>query len=185
MPQQRIKLGPLHLVLWLALVLAFGIVLFIATTTQARADCAPLLILADDEDPKTVTRKSSLFKDLVSQLAVNLKRHGFTVIDEAALLAGLGREIPSRRTREEQVLMVRDAAEHGTRRNIRAFVQLRLSVAVRQTTGYGTIRIDVQSEILSYPRTQVIDAVQLPPFQFPIPSDCNQDCAIVHTKRNT
>ena len=184
MPQQRIKLHPLHFMLWPALVLAFGILLTVATTTQARADYTPLLILADDEDPRTVTRKSSLFKELVSQLAVRLDRLGFPVIDEDTLLAGLDREIPDRRTQEEQVLMVRDTAEHGMTRGIRVFVQLGLSMAARQATEYGTLRIEVHSEIFTYPEIQFLNDFLLPPFQFTIPADCNRGCIVAHAKKS-
>lgn len=184
MQPRRIKPNLLQLVLGPALVATVGIILSVATTSQARADYPPLLVLADDEDPTTVARKSTLFKDLVSLLAADLQRHGIPVIDEDTLLADLGREIPNRRTREEQVSMVRDTAEHGMKKGIREFVQLRLSVSVRQTTGYGAIRIDVYGEIFSYPGIQVIDAIQFPPHKARIPSDCNRDCIIAHAKKS-
>lgn len=184
MQPRRTKYHPLHFVFWTALKMALGVLLTVATTTQARADNAPLLVLADDEDPSTVTRKNALFKDLVSQLAANLHLHGFSVIDEKTLLAGLGRELPDRRTREEQMSMVRGTAERGIEEGIRAFVQLQLSVAARQTISNGTLRINVRSEFLSYPEVKIFDAIELPSFQISTPLDCNRDCLNAHVKKN-
>ena len=146
-----------------------AVMLFAATvSTQSRtaqADDLPILVLADDEDPASVVRSSSLFRDLVAEFAAALNRMNMRVITEEEFVSDLGWVVRDRASRPDMIHMLKEAAKFDTKKEIRGVVFLRFSAATQRLSDqWADLRIEMRTELVSFPALQTLDRFEGRPF---------------------
>ena len=151
-----------------------------ASTTavaQKRYHDVPVLVVGEDEDPRTVKRSHEIFRGVIAELKGVMSRSGFSVMDEEAVSVDLGWEVRDRRPKAELIdlakLMNRSGdATHG----VRALVAVSVRVEVRALDALTRMRVRMSGDIYDVASNQFIDTSGEMARSFVAPPNCDLGC---------
>ena len=141
----------------------------------------PVLVIIDDEDPVALKRSSGIARRVLAELAGAMPRFGLRMVDGESVAGDLGWRMHDRTPRPhllESLKMMSDSAkaEHFHR----AWLLLQLHVNARRGGHYVQVQMRVNGEIYAARDGQLLDAIGLPPAEFPAPRGCLESLACIN-----
>ena len=128
---------------------------------QTRHPDVPVMVIGEDEDPRTIRRSDEIFRNVISELKAVMSRHGFRVIDEAAVSVDLKWEIRDRRPKKDLIDLAKMLNRSGdVTHAVRALVPLTIRVEVRALHAYTRLRIRMNADIYDIISNQFIDGFE-------------------------
>lgn len=160
-------------------VAALVLVLSAAASAQPRYHDVPVLVVAEDEDPRTVRRSHEIFRGVIAELKGVMSRSGFSVLEEEAVSVDLDWEVRDRRPKAELIdlakLMNRSGdATHG----VRSLVAVRVGVEVRALAALTRMRVRMSGDIYDIASNRFIDTFETVR-SFVAPPNCAQESGCI------
>lgn len=123
----------------------------------------PVLVLGEDHDAETLPRRDPAFRRVLSELQAAMARHGFRVVDEDAVAAGLGWTRAERRDRLDllEVARLANASERAVDR-VRAVVLFRIEGSVRDLAYTSRVELHLSGEIVDAVGNRFLGGFDLP-----------------------
>ncbi len=136
-----------------------------------------VLVMGEDSDPRTVPRRSDIFKRVLAEMKESVRRHGFRMVDEEMVAADLGWRIVERRPKTQLIQAAKLANASGTAANhVRAMMTFSIH-AYRQDHGFANaVQVRIDGEMYDVMTHQFLGTFELPRAQYPAPADCNSMC---------
>lgn len=155
------------------------LVLSTATAAQQRYHDAPVLVVAEDEDPRTVRRGHEIFRGVIAELKGVMSRSGFSVMEEEAVSVDLGWEVRDRRPKAELIDLAklmnrsRDATHE-----VRSLVAVRVAVEVMALAALTRMRVHMGGDIYDIASNRFIDTFETVE-SFVAPPNCAQELGCI------
>ncbi len=152
---------------------------WLPSTTAAAAEQqysdVPVLVVAEDEDPRTVRRSHEIFRGVMAEFKGVMSRRGFGVVEEEAVSVDLGWEVRDRRPKADLIdlakLMNRSGdATHG----VRSLVAVRIDVQARALAALTRLRVRMSGDIYDVDTNRFIDTFETVE-SFVAPPNCARD----------
>ena len=140
-------------------------------------DNIPVIVMGEDEDPNSVSRKSEIFKRVLAELKDSMFRHGFRMRDEEMIAVDLGWKIVDRRPKTELVQAAKFAnnAGKGNLRS-RALALFRIH-AFKKDLGFANkVETRISGELYDLSSNAFLGTFELPRAVYSAPADCNAVC---------
>ncbi len=151
-----------------------------ATSYPAHAqsqDNIPVIVMGEDEDPRSVSRKSDIYKRVLAELKDGMFRHGFRMRDEEMIAADLGWKVVDRRPKTELIEAAK-LANNEAKANLRsrALALFRIH-ATKKDVGYAhKIETRIDGELYDLRSNTFIGTFELPRSTYSAPANCNAVC---------
>ena len=145
-----------------AVVLAVALpAVFGPVAAQTRPPDVPVLVVGEDEDPRTIPRSSEIFRNVIAELKAVMSRAGFRVIDEGAVSVDLKWEIRDRRPKKDLIDLAKMLNRSGdATHGVRALVPFAIRVEDKALHAYTRIRIRMSADIYDVASNQFVDAFE-------------------------
>ena len=137
----------------------------------------PVLVMGEDEDPRSVRRSSDIYKRVLAELKGTMQEHGFRMIDEESVAVDLGWKINDRRPKTELLQAVKmltgsDRAEH----RVRTWVLFRIHAQAKKLNFAEKIQVRIDGEIYDAADNELVGTFEMPRVTYGAPADCNDIC---------
>lgn len=142
-------------------------------------DNIPVIVMGEDEDPNSVSRKSDIYKRVLAELKDSMLRHGFRIVDEEMIAVDLGWKVVDRRPKT-QLIEAAKLANNSGKANLRsrALALFRIH-ASKEDLGYSTkVQTRIDGELYDLTSNAFLGTFELPRATYSAPADCNSVCLI-------
>lgn len=154
---------------------------------QQRYHDVPVLVVAEDEDPRTVRRSHEISLGVIAELKGVMSRSGFKVVDEQAVSVDLGWEVRDRRPTADLIELAKLMNQSGdATHGVRALVTVSVDVEVRALQTLTRLRVRLRGDIYDVASNLFIDTFKTE-MSFAAPPNCAQDstCISMRAARHT
>ena len=138
----------------------------------------PVLVVIEDEDPKSIRRSSDMANRVRAELSRAIQFLGFRLMDEVSILADLGAtSIKDRTSKIELVSIIKSMnLSREARHHSRAWVLVRIHAAAlpSQNSVLQRARVRMDGEVYDSVSNQFLDAFEIV-LQFPTTPQCVKD----------
>ena len=137
----------------------------------------PVIVMGEDEDPTTVSRKSDIFKRVLAELKDSMFRHGFVMRDEEMIAVDLGWKVVERRPKTE-LIQAAKLANQSAKGNLRsrALALFRIH-AYKKDLGFATkVETRIDGELYDLKSNTFLGTFELPRAVYSAPANCNTVC---------
>ena len=167
-------------VFWLAAFLPLVLLSSDEATAQTRYADVPVLVVAEDEDEKTLKRSSDIARRVVASLQDGMSRMGFRVLDEQAVAGDLEWTIRDRRPKMELIQIAKLMSKSGkATHQVRALVLYRTYVSLSSLPSVTRLQVRIECEIHDLLTNQFIASLEVKsPVRMlpPLGGDCDEQC---------
>lgn len=161
----------------LAALLAFMAASALMTPALGAQTNIPVLVVADDENPRSVKRSSPIFKRVIARVNEELFAKGFRVMDEDFLAAETSWKITDRRSKSELVKAAKAANKTALGAlHSRALVLLRINAAAKDQGFAKEAMVRVEGELYDLESNQFLGAFDGARDSFSVPASCGGPC---------
>jgi len=136
-----------------------------------------VIVMGEDSDANSVVRTSNIYKRVLAELASQLGRHGYRMVDEEMLAVDFGWRITQRRPKTELIEGVKLANTSGNAaQRARVMTLFRIFAAARSLDFATRIETRIEGELYDVANNQLLDSYELPRSVYSAPASCNATC---------
>lgn len=165
--------------LWTApVLLAAALLLLPQISTHSRAQGAyRLIVMGEDSDPTTISRKNDIYKRVIDEIRRPMKQNGFDVLDEDIVAADLGFVFRTGMEKREvvQAVMLANRSKNVNNR-VRFLSLMRIHVFAEPLSFTKQVHVRLDGELYDMNTNLFIESFEIPEATFPAPVDCNDIC---------
>ena len=137
----------------------------------------PVIVMAEDSDPKTVKRSSDINKRVMAALKQSMMNHGFRMIDEEMMAVELGWKIRDRRPKTELVKAAKLANKQASASlRSRALALYRIHAYLKDVGFANEVKVRIDGELYDLQSNRFLGTYEIPLKTFSAPADCNSAC---------
>ncbi len=137
----------------------------------------PVIVMAEDSDPRTVRRSSDINKRVMAELKQSMMNHGFRMRDEEMLAVELGWNVRDRRPKTELVRAAKLANREATASTRSRALALYRIHAYKEDIGFANeIKVRIDGEMYDLQTNEFIGTYEIPLQSYSAPAKCNAAC---------
>jgi hypothetical protein len=137
----------------------------------------PVIVMAEDSDPRTVRRSSDINKRVMAELKQSMMNHGFRMRDEEMLAVQLGWDVRDRRPKTELVRAAQLANREATASTRSRALALYRIHAYKEDIGFANeIKVRIDGEMYDLQTNEFIGTYEIPLQSYSAPANCNAAC---------
>ena len=136
-----------------------------------------VIVMGEDEDPTSFSRKSEVFKQVLAELKHGMLRHGFRIRDEEMIAVDLGWKVVERRPKT-QLIEAAKLANHSAKANLRsrALVLFRIHAVKRKFKHFVKVKTHISGELYDLENNEFLGNFTLSTATYTAPLNCDQPC---------